>query len=195
MTNREWQSAYAAYTDLTVLLTNLPSDLHTENFSALSPQTTASRAYQRRQYIKSTVRYLRKHVPLVRSVQDEGYRGLNFATFCSYADVLGMSIRGLWEQATGERLPRQTAAVPDLGTYWEQLRRVEGSAQQYRYSRRDTTQGNQAEVVRRVRAAQNLLESQGQPVTQRSIAVIVQIPPKQLQQYPAVRRIFRGVVW
>lgn len=189
MTSREWLAAYGCHFDLEFLL-------GAENLSLDPPlgmehHHRMAQISQRRSSMTLWLRRVRKEIELPMNYQQSHTR--TFTLFCTYAEMLDISLRDLWKQITNEPLPNPIIPAPDLENHWYLLRSLERQQTSQTVETQPVVQG-ELEIVERVKLAKELLQSKGQPVTLDSIAVIVQISPKHLRQYPAVKAILYDVM-
>lgn len=195
MTSREWLRAYGYHTDLEFLLgaEAPPLDL----LLGTKRQPRSYLALHRRRSIGWGLRRVRQEVELpIRQPFLTDFR-CTFTLFCTYAEVLDISLRDLWKQITNEPTPDLPTRIPNIEDHWDLLRSVEKQQMSQTGRQVVETQArtqSELEIVQQVRSASALLQSKGQPITLNSIAVIVQLSPRCLRQYAAVNAILADVM-
>ena len=198
MTSPEWLRAYGYQIDLEFFL-GPECSLHastahpTQNIN----QHPSTLARMRRRAINWEVGRLRRQIEHTVGYQKLTTTHHSFALFCLGAEVLGISLRDLWQQFTHESIPEQRTSAPDLADHWSLRRSIESQQSSHPTPQTEGSSSaapHELEIFQRVQSAKLLLQSKMQPVTLNSIAVLVQISPKRLRKYAAVRAILRDVL-
>jgi hypothetical protein len=198
MTSQEWLRAYGYQIDLEFLLgpecSLHASTAHPTQDINPHPSTLAR---MRRHAIYSEVVRLHRQIKHTAGYQKLTTTHYSFALFCLGAEVLGISLRDLWQQFTHEAITEQRTSAPDLADHWSLRRSVESQQPSQltpQTKGSSPTAPHELEILQRVQSAKILLQSKMQPVTLNSIAVLVQVSPKRLRKYAAVRAILRDVL-